>query len=107
VAELNDSYRNSYVLMDDIRVTADAMMLAEQRTVSFADIFCSEMDAMTYRLESQGYRIWFTCEVDGVEYRLAARKQREPSPSAAKCGLGNPRCSRPINCTECYPWQRM
>lgn len=85
MTELNDSYRNSYILLEDIQVVADAAMLAEQRTVSFADIFTSGMDAATYRLESQGFRIWFTCEVDGVEYRLAARKEHE-----SKCCLGNP-----------------
>ncbi len=43
--------------------------------ITFRAIFRSEMDALTEDLESQGYRIWFTTEVDGVEYRLAAPKQ--------------------------------
>jgi hypothetical protein len=37
-------------------------------------IFMSDMDFKTYELEKQDYHIWFTCEVDGIEYRLAARK---------------------------------
>ena len=46
------------------------------RSVSFAQIWRSEIDALTYRLESQGFKAWFTCEVDGVEYRLVARTDR-------------------------------
>jgi hypothetical protein len=39
---------------------------------SFRDIFVSEMDQLTYQLEDLGYRVWFTTEVEGVEYRLAS-----------------------------------
>ena len=38
-------------------------------------IFQTEMDALTYKLESEGFTIWFTCAVGNTEYRLAARKE--------------------------------
>jgi hypothetical protein len=41
---------------------------------TFAAIFETEMDRLTHQLEREGFRIWFDCEVDGVEYRLAARR---------------------------------
>ena len=63
-------YTEHWVL--DVPPYAD-WQLRDNRTVSIAEIFRSEMDALTYRLESQGYRVWFTCEANGVEYRLAAR----------------------------------
>lgn len=96
-----------YIGWSYIQNVAEQAKQDEGRSVSFADIFCSDIDAKTYRLESQGYRVWFTCEVDGVEYRLAARMPREPAPTAQRCGLRNPRCERPIQCRECTPTSRL
>lgn len=47
---------------------------------SFQEIFALPMDKLTYELEERGFNVWFTCEVDGVEYRLAAPKEGCTSP---------------------------
>lgn len=39
-------------------------------------MYLSDIDHDTELLERQGYKIWFTCEADGYEVRLAARTER-------------------------------
>lgn len=62
-------------------VTADLIVHGESivetipgEHVTFRLIFESDMDRLTRELEHAGYEVWFTCEVDGVEHRLAARR---------------------------------
>lgn len=47
--------------------------MPEQAETTWKLVFQSEMDLITEDLERAGYHIWFTCEVDGIEHRLAAR----------------------------------
>lgn len=49
--------------------------LPEGADVTWQSIFQSDLDHMTHLVEQSGYRVWFTCEVDGTEYRLCARKE--------------------------------
>lgn len=58
---------------DNVGPTYQDMMQAA-RMFSNDWIWLPDIEKMTRQLEYNGYRVWFTCEVDGVEYRLAARK---------------------------------
>jgi len=42
---------------------------------TWASIYEPEIEKLTKQLERSGYRVWFTCEVNGTEYRLCARKE--------------------------------
>lgn len=46
---------------------------------SFREIYMSEMDRLTRDIEQWGFHVWFTCEVDGTEYRLVAPKDSRES----------------------------
>lgn len=50
-------------------------IILEAPSMQFRLLWESEMDYLTHGLEDHGYKIWFTCEVDGAEYRLAAPKE--------------------------------
>lgn len=74
---LIERYQNAVVeISSQMLAHGEAHFIVESagHELTFTMIFESEMDLLTHQLERDGLRIWFDCEVDGVEYRLAARQ---------------------------------